>query len=202
MRTLLNVFALLLIPQICTAQPTMALWVDDGGVLVDDYDVLPAIMFDVVVTLDSDASQVGLVSWGMTRLEVAAPGLVALGMTASIGSCGFNPEACFEGNYTILVAGCHPPGDRIPVARFRFADFAGVVGADVVAVIGPNASGGIPGSSGFMDCADQVIAAPMGGSSGGTTSSGVTWPAGGLILNPTRPIPVHASGVSMLKARY
>lgn len=184
------------------AQPTMALWVDQGGQLVDDYDIPVSVVFEVVVTLDSDGNDVALVEWGMTDLTIAAPGLISLGMTSSIGSCGLLPETCMDGNYTIFVNGCHPGGGQVQIARLSFADFTGVVGPDIVATIGPRESGGIPGSSGFFDCSDAAFAAPMGGSSGGTTSSGVTWPPGGLILNPTRPIPVDEPTLSAMKSRY
>ena len=60
---------------------------------------------------------------------------------------------------------------------------------------------GGPGSP-PMAAAMAAFAAPMDGPSGGETSSGVVWPPGGIILNPTRPIPVDEPSVSMLKSRY
>jgi hypothetical protein len=184
------------------AQPALSLWIDDDGTLVDDYDVQVSVTFEVVVRLDSDGHDLSLVDWGMTELATVAPGLFNLGMNSPIGSCGFIPENCFEGNYSIFVNGCHPPGAGIEVIRISYADFTGAAGPDIVATIGPNGFGGIPSSPGFVDCSDVGFAAPMDGPSGGETSSGVVWPPGGLILNPTRPIPVEPTTVSMLKSRY
>jgi hypothetical protein len=184
------------------AQPALSLWVDDNGTLVDDYDIQISVIFDVVVMLDSGLQEVSLVDWGMTNLSSAAPGLFNMGKSSTIGSCGFIPEACFEGSYTLFVDGCHPGGSSIEVMRISFGDFSGAVGRDIVATIGGNPSTPIASSPGFVDCSDAVFAAPMDGPSGGETSSGVVWPPGGIILNPTRPLPVESLTVSMLKSRY
>lgn len=200
MRTSILIF-LMLFAMPAAAEPALSLWVDEGGTLVDAYDITPSVSFDVVVLLDSDGNDVELVDFGMTDLGATVPGLLNLGTTSMIGTCGLIPENCFEGNYSIFVAGCHPPGEGIEVLRITFADFGGV-GPDVVAVIGANSFGGIPTSPGFVDCGQNEFSAPMDGPSGGETSSGVVWPPGGLILNPTRPIPVESSGMSLLKSRY
>jgi hypothetical protein len=197
MKTLILI-AVLLLAAPASAQPTFALWVDQAGTLVNDYDVLFAVNFDVVVTLDSDGHDLSHVTWGMTDLVDA--GVFQLNAASPIGSCGLIPENCMDGTYSIAVAGCHPGGTRVQVMRLTYADFSGTFGPDVVAVVGPVD----PASTdpGFVDCGQTWFDATMGGSPGGTTSSGVTWPDGGLILNPTRPIPVGESGLSALKARY
>ena len=59
MRSLLLIcFLVLALP--ARAQPTFALWVDQGGTLINDYDVPFSTNFDVVVTLDSDGHDLSI----------------------------------------------------------------------------------------------------------------------------------------------
>ena len=194
------VIVLLMFAVPAVAQPTMALWVDAQGELTNNFEIPPATTFDIVVTLDSDGHDVSQVHWGMT--DPFDLGLIVLNDMSPIGTCGLIPENCFDGTYSIAVNGdCHPAGERLEVMRISCADFTGTAGADVVAVIGPvDPSSTDPA---FVDCDENVFAAPMGGYPGGTTAAGVEWPDGGLILNPTDwVLDVTTRGLSALKARY
>ena len=201
----------LLIAAPAAAQPTFAVWADAGGVLVNDFDVLNPV-FEVVVTLDSDGHQSAGAEWVMTDLREAIPGIFLLSQTSSLGNpCGIMGEDCLGpdglGEYTLAFWHCEDEGDRVELLRIQYGAFGEQIDADRVLTIRgfqpgdtrPSSFGGAPG---IVDCADQKFAGIMGGSPGGTTSSGVTWPEGALILNPTRPIPVEGPTFSTVKSRY
>lgn len=196
MRALI-VMILVLIAAPAGAQPTMAVWVEDSAVLVNDFDVQISVNFDVVVTLDTNGSQSSYAEWKMTDIS-AGMGLVKLGASYPVGDCGFLPENCFQGEYRISFTECEAPGDRIQLARIKFADLTGVGVKDFVVTL----DGFDGGNPGFIDCEDLPVVALMGGSPGGETSAGVTYPNGSLVLNPTRPLPGAAGSFGLLKVRY
>ena len=197
MRIVVLAFTFLMISSSALAQPTMAVWVEDGAVLVNDFDIQTGVNFEVVITLDSDGSQSSYAEWKMNDL-VAEAGLVKLGVTIPVGDCGFLPENCFQGEYRVTFTECEEPGDRIQLARITFVDFIGVAAKDFVVTL-DGFDGGDPG---FIDCAELPVAALMGGSPGGETSAGVTYPNGSLVLNPTRPLPNEAGSFGVLKSRF
>jgi len=85
--------------------------------------------------------------------------------------------------------------------RISIGPFQSVGPPDTIFTVRPLYEG-IDGEPAFYDCSQLPSGAPMGGVPGGTTSSGVTWPHGSLILNPTRPIPTDTDSFGVLKSRY
>jgi len=203
--------ALVTIAAPAAAQPTFAIWVDQGGVLANDHDVINP-RFEVVVTLDSDGHESSAAEWVMTDLLVVSPGVFLLRQWSNLGlPCGIMGEDCLDnhnyGEYSFPFTACVPTGERVELLRIDYGAFGGPMGNDIVLMLrgfepGDSRPSHFGGAPGIVDCADQLISGAMGGSPGGTTSSGVTWPEGALILNPTRPIPVSDPTFGVLKTRY
>ena len=68
---------------------------------------------------------------------------------------------------------------------------------------GDSVASSFDGELGFIDCADNGIVVQMGGTDGGETGSGVVFPDGSCVLNPTPiAVPTADGSVGQLKARF
>ena len=202
------VFVLLMTPQGAVAQPVMSAWIDDEGMLVDRFDVEFGQAFDMVILLDPAGESVGAVEFVVTDLLETLPGILRLARSSPYrGTVKGLTDDCYLDQYAFAFDDCAQPAGSIEVLRLTYGDFSGLEISDVVVALRglgpgdcypPSTEAGL----GFVSCEGVPFSAVAGGSPGGTTSSGVTWPPGGLILNPARPIPVDGPSASMLKTRY
>jgi len=199
----------------CAADPTLSIWADDDGTLVNMFDVTEAEPFDIVFVLDSDGHGVRALEFVADDLTGLVPGIFKIGSSSSAPvhldpvGCGVGARStCGPGEVLVVYYDCHLSSDSLELLRWTYGDFSGVMTSDVVITLrgfGPGDSfpSSIGGEPGFLDCEDVPIAAPMGGSDGGVTDSGVMWPDGSLILNPCCvPLPVEDSSFAALKSRY
>ena len=209
---LLVTLAILALSAPAIAQPHFTIWADDDGFLVSAFTVPPSPdEFDVVVTLDSDGHQSAAAEWVMTWLPTVAPGVFHTG-TASIAlplsiNCGARTLSTCSPGEVLFAFGCRPASGQLELVRYSFMDVSGVVPPDTVIALrgyqpGDTMPSSFDGQPGFVDCNDVAVPGEMGGTPGGRTLSGVEFPPGSLILNPTLPLPSASTSFGMIKAQY
>jgi hypothetical protein len=197
----------LTIPSPAAAQ-TMALYVDAGGTLTREHDVLPVTPFDVLTTLDSGGHDVSAIEWVQTDLVEEYPGMVRLNATTI--SCSIDLAIEPPGEFVLWVCGgCAPASEQLELARLTYMDLAASLGSDVVMTIrgfgpGDTYPSSFDGSPGFLDCSQAGFTAIMQGGEAWLTGAGVEVPSGALVLNPTPPLVVgNGSGsFSLLKSTF
>lgn len=207
---------LVLILLTCTRTPaladsTLAIWYDDIGHL--ERICSPWITaFSIVVTLQSDGTDVSYVEWSMPDLVELFPGLLLLAVTTP-GDENCGPGGCLlgPGDFAIAFDACAAPVPRMEVARLVFLDLFGDIafgpeGMIMTAASLPADAGMAPqfaGSPGFLDCDQTGHAAAAGGSPQlDPRCNGVIIPAGGLWLSPGYCVGMVNSSLGMVKSRY
>jgi hypothetical protein len=187
-----------------TAQ-TMAISAGAPGIQVAE--TIPGTPFDVVVWGDTGTSDSAAAEFVATELLQVTPGVFKLA-TVKINNTTLDLGDNALGEYILAFAACFLPDPQLELVRVTYGDFSGVVGADVVMTLrglqpGDSRPSSFNGSVGFVDCQDVKYSATVGGVDGGVTGSGVVFPDGGLVLNPT-PIAVDndATSFGQVKARF
>ena len=207
-----GLLVLALIPTPALAQ-TMAVSVDPdrtpgGAPLVQVFDVTISVAFDVVVWLDSAGHPGQAVEFVVTDLAEIVPGVFKIS-TVTIGNpIDLGLEFPAPGEFALVYGECVAANNQLELARITYADFTGVLGMDqVMTVRGFQPGDSVPstfgGQPGFVDCDDALVSCEMGGTAGGVTGSGVTFPAGALILNATPlVVPTGDGSIARLKAKF
>ena len=196
------ILILMLMPVAAVAQPTLTIWVDADGTLVNQFDVVLGEVFEIVVLVDTDGHEIDGVAWTMRDLTEFGF-IVSNEHPLSFWSCALDGCHYWDGFFQFPFDECQPASGRLEVVRFGMLVIEPV--QDFVLQIEEPIDWSSWGTTPVMGGCGDPWRYPMvlGGSQGGTTASGVTWPAGGLILSPTRPtIDVATRGLSALKARY
>ena len=191
---------------------TMAVSADpDGaagsGPYTQVFDSPVGLGFDIVVWMDTAGEPSSAAEFVMTELLLATPGVFKLG-TIKINNTPLDLGDNARGEYLLAFGGCEAPSPELTMVRVTYGDFGGVIGADVVLSLrglqpGDSQPSTFNGELGFVDCVDGAWVATMGGADGGVTGSGVTFPDGGLVLNPIPlAVPTVDNSVGQLKARF
>jgi hypothetical protein len=162
--------------------------------------------FDLIVSLDTAGEPSSGAEFVMTELLVVAPGVFKLATNRIFGSqldLGDNAV----GEYIIAFGACAPPG-IVEMVRVNYGTFQGDVPSDTVIALrglqpGDSQPSTFGGELGFFDCTDNGFVAQFGGTDGGETGSGVVFPDGSCVVNPT-PLAVdnEAGSMGQLKARF
>lgn len=198
----------LLLPLTASAQ-TMSIHIDAGGGLVRYHDVLPSSQFDVVTKVDLNGEDLRGVEWVQTAVEVVAPGVFKLTETLLCPIIILDLDLRVPGEY-VFGCPCATGAPDLELARIGYGAFGGPVPMDTVLQIrgfqpGDSVPSTFGGEPGFVDCDDNLVPAPMGGSEALITGSGVVVPPGASVLNPTPPepiIPNEKLSFTQVKGRY
>lgn len=211
MKVLLLIFGMVVLCGSSATSQTMSLAVLEDGEYSRSFEVVTGEPFTVVTLLDTAGHEAAAAEWVQTELLITSPGVFKL--AAGSGSCRQRLELDLppdNGEYVCAFGACVPSSEQLEVLQVSYADFfGGSVADDLVLTIrglqpGDSVESTFDGSPGFIDCNDTGFSAIMGGGDAWETGSGVIVPSGALVLNPTPPLVVGASGqpMSLLKARY
>jgi hypothetical protein len=198
--------ALLALPVAATAQ-TMAISADQGGTLTQVFDTPVGTPFNIVVWGSTGGRDVAASEFVASELLLLYPGVFKLG-TVKINNTTLDLGDNSLGEYILAFGACFPPSDTLEMVRVQYGDFSGIIGSDVVMSLrgfqpGDTRPSSFNGSVGYVDCQDVKYAATVGGTDGGFTGGGVTFPDGSLILNGTPAVvDTQDESISQLKARF
>ncbi len=201
---------LLICPAAASAQ-TMAVSVDPDRTpgdapLVQVFDTVVSVAFDVVVWLDTAGHDGQAAEFVVTDLAELVPGVIKLS-TVTIGN-PIDLELPVPGEFALVYGECVAANSQLELARITYVDFTDVLGLDQVMTVrgfqpGDTRPSTFDGQPGFIDCDDTLVACEMGGTTGGISGSGVVFPPGGLILNPTPlVVPVGDGSMGQMKAMF
>ena len=178
-----------------------------GGTPGQVVDIPQGTQFNMTVSLDPAGEGSSAAEFVMTELLLIAPGVFKLG-TVKINNTPLDLGDNARGEYVLAFQGCVPAGAPVEMVVLTYGTFGGPVPVDTVIELrglqpGDSVESTFGGELGLIDCADNGIPAQMGGTEGGITGSGVVFPDGSCVLNPT-PIAVDNvdGSVGQLKARF
>jgi hypothetical protein len=197
--------ALLALPAMAFAQ-TMYVQADvPGGAGQAALDVGFGATFDLIVYLDAGGES-SAAEFVMTELLLIAPGVFKLN-TTKINNTQLDLGDNALGEYLMAFGSCVTPFP-VEMVRVNYGGFQGIPATDTVITLrgfqpGDTQPSSFAGELGFIDCNDNAIVAQLGGTDGGRTGSGVVFPDGTCVLNPTPEVVDNEAGtVGQLKARF
>ena len=176
-----------------------------GGVASPAFDIGQGAQFNLFVVLDA-GTESSAAEFVMTELLLVAPGVFKLG-TVKINNTPLDLGDNALGEYVLAFGACQPSTAQTLVT-LTYGTFGGPVPADTAITLrglqpGDTVESTFGGELGFIDCADQGFVAQMGGTDGGFTGAGVTFPDGGCMINGTPVVvPTDDASVGQLKARF
>ena len=178
-----------------------------GGIPGSALDVPANIQFQVNVTLDAAGEGSSAAEFVLTELLLINPGIFKLS-TVKINNTPLDLGDNSVGEYVMAFGGCEAGGAPINMVVLTYGTFGGVPPTDTVLELrglqpGDSVESTFGGELGFIDCADNGYPVQMGGTDGGITGSGVVFPDGSCVLNPTPiAVPTVDGSVGQLKAQF
>ena len=165
--------------------------------------------FDLVVRLDPAGQASSAAEFVMTELLVEIPGIFKLS-TVKVLNTPLDLGDNTKGEYILAFGDCIPVGGLVELVRVGYGDFGGALTPNsdfVVSLRGFEAGDSQPssfnGELGFVDCGDVKYTCALGGTDGGVTGSGVTFPDGGMVIQGTPlVVPTETGTMGQLKARF
>ena len=165
--------------------------------------------FDLIVRLDPAGEASSAAEFVMTEPLVEVPGIFKLS-TVKILNTPLDLGDNTKGEYILAFGECVPSTGLVELVRVGYGDFGGALAPNSDFVVslrgfqpGDSKPSSFNGELGFVDCADNKYPVALGGADGGVTGSGVTFPDGGMVIQPTPlAVPTDAGTMGQLKARF
>ena len=199
--------ALLALPVAASAQFMYVQGAPIGGTPGPVFDIGQGAQFNLEVVLDTGGEGSSAAEFVMTELLLVAPGVFKLG-TVKINNTPLDLGDNAVGEYVLAFQGCVAGGAPVTMVTLTYGTFGGPVPADTAITLrglqpGDSVESTFGGELGFIDCADNGYPVQMGGTDGGITGSGVVFPDGSCVLNPTPiAVPTVDGSVGQLKAQF
>jgi hypothetical protein len=178
-----------------------------GGPAGAVVDVPQGTTFEMRVSLDAAGEASSAAEFVMGELLLLAPGVFKLG-TIKVNNTPLDLGDNAVGEYVMAFGTCVPGGAPVDLVVLNYGTFGGPVPVDTVIALrglqpGDSVESTFNGDLGFIDCSDNGYVAQMGGTDGGVTGSGVEFPDGSLVINPTPlAVPTVDGSVGQLKAQF
>ncbi|RKZ13209.1 hypothetical protein DRQ53_11555 [bacterium] len=185
---------------------TIAVSAKVGGMYQQTFDT-PVGPFNTAVWMDTTGLDANAAEFVVTDLLALIPGSFKLS-TVKINNTTLDLGDNSVGEYLLSFGGCVSGGAQVELIDVQYGDFGGAAGADIVMFLrgfepGDSRPSSFGGEPGFVDCGSIKHNMTVGGTDGGTTGSGVVFPDGTCVLNPTpEAVPNEGDSFGSLKGRF